>query len=139
MVVVALMAGARVLVVVAVARFVDLIARIGAALFVRVLWVLAMHVAGLKTLVLARGRTLLTARIVGASLVLATLAVIVSTMSVVALHAARPVGPALLRKMVELAIIALPKLMAHLALCVGSNFVKLAARNKAFAQAGVVD
>ncbi len=67
------------------------------------------------------------------------LTVIASTTSVVAAHAARPVGPALLQKMVELAIIALPKLMAHLALRIGSNFVKLAARNKAFAQAGVID
>ena len=78
-------------------------------------------------------------RIVGALLVLATLTVITSTMSVVASHAARPVGPALLQKMAELAIIALPKLMAHLALCIGSNFVELAVRNEVFAQAGVVD
>ncbi len=133
------MAGARVLVVVVVTPFVGLIARIGAALFVGVLGILPMHVAGLKTLVLARGKTLLTAGIVGASPVLATLTVIASTTSVVASHAARPVSPALLQKMAELAIVALPKLMAHLALRIGSNFVKLTARNKAFAQAGVVD
>ena len=126
-------------VVVVVTRFVDPIARIGAALFVGVLCLLAMHVAGLETLVLVRGRTLLAARIVGASLVLATLTVVASTTSAVASHAARPVGPALLRKMAELAIVMLPQLMAHLALRVGSNFVKLAARNKAFAQARVVD
>ena len=126
-------------VVVVVARFVRPIARICAALFVGVLGVLTMHVAGLKTLVLARGETLLTARIVGASLVLGTLAVIASTTSIVASHAAQPVGPALLRKMEELAIIALPKLMAHLALRIGSNFVKLAAQNEALAQAGVID
>ena len=98
-----------------------------------------MYVGGLKTLVLARGETLLTVRIVGALLVLATFTVISSTTSVVASHAAQPVGPALLRKMVELAIIELPKLMAHLTLCIGSIFVKLAARNEAFTQAGVVD
>ncbi len=96
MLVVTLMAGTRVLVVVVVARFVDPIARIGAALFVGVLCVLAMHVARLETLVLARGRTLLAARILGALLVLATLTVVASTTSVVASHAARPVGPALL-------------------------------------------
>ncbi len=112
--VVALMSGARVFVVVVVARFVDPIARIGAALFVGVLCLLAMHVAGLETLVLVRGRTLLAARIVGASLVLATLTVVASTTSAVASHAARPVGPALLRKMAELAIVMLPQLMAHL-------------------------
>ena len=134
-----LMAGAHVFVVVVVARFVGQIARICATLFVGVLGVLTMHVAGLKTLVLARGDTLLTARIVGAPLVLGTLAVIASPTSIVASHAARPVGPALLRKMAELAIIALSKLMAHLALRIGSKFVKLAARNEAFAQAGVVD
>ncbi len=72
MVVMALMAGARVLVVVVVARFVGPIARIGATLFVGVLGILPMHVAWLKTLVLARGKTLLTARIVGALVVRAT-------------------------------------------------------------------
>ena len=41
--------------------------------------------------------------------------------------------------MVELAIIVLPKLVAHLALCISLNFVELVARNEAFAQAGVVD
>ncbi len=51
----------------------------------------------------------------------------------------RSVCPALLQKMVELAIIALPKLVAHLALHIGSNFVELAVRNEAFAQAGVID
>ena len=138
MVVVTLVTGARVFVVVIFVRFVDRIARIGAALLVRVLCVLAMHVARLETLVLVRGRTLLAARIVGASLVLATLTIVASTTPVVALHAARPVGPALLQKMVELAVVALPQLMAHLALCVGSNFIELAARNKAFA-ARVID
>ena len=98
MVVVALMAWARVLVVVVVAHFVDPIARIGAALFVGVLWVLTMHMAGLETLVLARRMTLLATRIVGASLILATLTVVASTTSVVASHAARPVGPVLLQK-----------------------------------------
>ena len=72
MVIMTLMAGARVLVVVVVARFVGLIARICVALFVGVLGVLTMHVAGLKTLVLARGETLRTARIVGALLVFVT-------------------------------------------------------------------
>ena len=75
----------------------------------------------------------------GALLVFATLTVLTSTTSVVALHTAQSVGPALLRKMVELAIILLPKLVAHLALQIGSNFVKLAARNEAFTQAGVED
>jgi hypothetical protein len=98
-----------------------------------------MHVAGLETLVLAWGRILLAAHIVGVLLVLATLTVVASTTSVVALHAARPVGPALLRKMAELVVVALPQLMAQLALCVGSNFVELAARNKAFTQARVVN
>jgi hypothetical protein len=41
--------------------------------------------------------------------------------------------------MAELAIVLLSKLVAHLALCVGSKFVKLKAQNKAFAQARVVD
>ena len=59
--------------------------------------------------------------------------------SVVASHTARSVEPALLQKMAELAIILLPKLVAHLALRIGSDFVKLTARNKAFTQAGVVD
>ena len=86
------MVGARVLVVVVFARFVDLIARICTALFIGVLGVLTMHVAGLKTLVLARGETLLTVRIVGALLVLAMLTIIPSTTSVVPLHAAQSVG-----------------------------------------------
>ena len=68
-----------------------------------------------------------------ALLVLTMLAVIASTMSILALHAVRPVGLALLQKMAELAIIALPKLMAHLALPIGSNFVELVAQNEAFA------
>ncbi len=68
MLVVTLMAGTRVLVVVVVARFVDPVAQICTALLVRVLCVLAMHVARLETLVLVRGRTLLVARIVGALL-----------------------------------------------------------------------
>ena len=92
------MVGARVLVVVVFARFVGLIAWICAALFIGVLGVLTMHVAGLKTLVLAQGETLLTARIVGASLVLATLTVLALTTFIVGLHAARSVGSALLRK-----------------------------------------
>ena len=52
---VAIMAGARVLVVVVFvpARFVGPIARVFTALFVRMLSVLTMHVAWLKTLVLA--------------------------------------------------------------------------------------
>jgi hypothetical protein len=139
MVIMTLMAGARVLVVVVVACFVGPIARICVTLFVGVLGVLTMHVAGLKTLVLARGETLLTACIMEAPLVLATLTIITSTTSVVASHAARPVGPVLLQKMGGLVIIALPKFVAHLALRIGSNFVELAARNEAFAQAGVVD
>ena len=137
--VVTLMVGAHVLVVVVVACFVGPIERICAALFIGVLGVLTMHVAGLKTLVLARGETLLTARIVGALLILATLTLIALTTFVVASHAARPVGPALLQKMAELAIIALPTLMVHLALRIGLNFVKLAARNEAFTQVGVID
>ena len=134
-----LMAGAHVFVVVVVARFVGQIARICATLFVGVLGVLTMHVAGLKTLVLARGETLLTARIVGALLIFAMLTVLASMMSIVASHAARSVSPALHQKMAVLAIISLPKLVAHLALRIGSNFVKLMGQNKAFAQAGVVD
>jgi hypothetical protein len=58
--------------------------------------VLTMHRAGLKSLVLVRREILLLVRIRGASLTFTTLAVFVSTTSVVALHAARPVGPALL-------------------------------------------
>ncbi len=139
MLVVTLVVGTRVLVFVDVAHFVDPVARIGVALLVRVLCVLAMHVARLETLVLARGKTLLVARIVGVSLVLATLTVVASTTSIVASHAAQPVGPALLRKMAELAVVVLPQLMAHRALRVGSNFIELAAGNKAFAQARVVD
>ncbi len=127
------------LVVVLVACFVGPIVRICATLFIGVLGVLTMHVAGLKTLVLARGETLLTARIVGALLILATLTLIALTTFVVASHAARPVGPALLQKMAELAIIALPKLVSHLVLHISLNFVELATRNEAFTQAGVVD
>jgi hypothetical protein len=53
-VIMTLMAGTRVLVVVVVVvRFVGPIARICAAFFEGVLGVLTMHVAGLKTLVLA--------------------------------------------------------------------------------------
>ena len=102
--------------------------------------VLTMHVAELKILVLlARRETLLTVRIVGAPLVFATLTVFASTTSVVASHAAQSVGPVLLRKIAELAIILLPKLVSHLALRVGLNFLELTARNEAFTQAGVVD
>ena len=60
-------------------------------------------------------------------------------MSVVASHAAQPVGPALLDKMTELAILSLLKFMAHFAFCVGLNFVELTAWNKVFTQARVVD
>jgi hypothetical protein len=128
-----------VVVVVVFACFVGLVARVCAALFIRVLGVPTMHVAGLNTLVLARGETLLTACIIGALLVFATLTILALTTSVVASHAAQSVGPALLQEMAELAIILLPKLVAHLALCIGSNLVKLTARDKAFPQAGVVD
>ena len=83
-----LMAGAHVLVVVVVVCFVGPIARMCAALFIGVLGILTMHVAGLKTLVLVQGETLLTARIVRALLVLATLTVIASTKSVVPSHTA---------------------------------------------------
>ena len=141
MIVVTLMVGARVLVVVVFVftRFVGPIARVFAAPFIGMLGMLTMYVAGLETLVLARGEALLTARIVGASLVFMTLTVFASTTSVIALHAAQSVGPALLQEMAELAIILLPKLVAHLALCIGSNLVELTARDKAFPQAGVVD
>ena len=97
----------RGLVVVVVALLVNPIARVGATLLVRVLRVLAMHVARLEALVLAWGRTLLVARVVGALLILATLAVVASTTSVVVSHAARPFGPALLQKMAKLAVVAL--------------------------------
>ncbi len=93
--------------VVVVALLVVPIARVGATLLIRVLRVLAMHVARLEALVLAWGRTLPVARVVGMSLVLATLAVVASTTSVVASHAARPFGPAPLQKMAELAVLAL--------------------------------
>ncbi len=106
MLVVTLVTRTRGLVVV-IALLVDPIARIGVTLLVRVLRVLAMHVARLEALVLARGRTLRVARIVGALLVIATLAVVASTTSVVASHAAQPFGPALLQKMAELAVVAL--------------------------------
>ena len=141
MMIVTLMAGARDLVVVGFvfARFVGQIVRVFAALFIQMLSVLTMHVAGLKTLVLMQGETLLTARIVGTLLVFATLTVFASMTSVVASHAARSVGPALLQKMAELAIILLPKLLAHLALRICSNFLKFMARNVAFTQSGVVD
>ncbi len=98
---------ARGLVVVVVALLVVPIARVGATLLIRVLRVLAMHMARPEALVLVWGRTLLVARVVGASLVLSTLAVVPLTTSVVALHAARPFGPALICKMAELAVIAL--------------------------------
>ena len=78
-------------------------------------------------------------RIVGASLIFAMLTVFALTTPVVASHAARFVGPALLRKMAELAIISLPKLVAHFALRIGSNLVELTARDEAFTQAGVID
>ena len=135
------MAGVRVLVVAVVVPtlFVGLIARVSAALFIRMLSVLTMHVAGFKTLVLARRETLLLTPIVGASLASGTLTIFASMTSVDALHTVQPVGPALLQKMVELAIVVLLKLMAHLAFCIGLNFVELTARNKAFAQARLVD
>ena len=137
---VALMAGAHAFVVVVSMRFVSLIARVPVALFVRMpTSVLTMHVAGLKTLVFARGGTLLLARIVGASFTVAMLIIFVSATPTVTLHAARPVGPALLRKMVEFAIVSLLKLVAHFALCDGLNLFKLTVRNKAFAQVRVVD
>ena len=60
-------------------------------------------------------------------------------MSIVVLHAVRPVGTAMLHKMAELGIILLSTLMTHLALCVDTNLFKLMARNKAFAQVRVVD
>jgi hypothetical protein len=55
MVIVALMVGAGVLVVVIFvpARFIGLIVRVAMALFERMLSVLTMHVAGIKSLVLA--------------------------------------------------------------------------------------
>jgi hypothetical protein len=107
MLVVTLMTETCGLVVVVVALLVNPIARIGATLLVQVLRVLAMHVARLEALVLTRGKTLLVARILGALLVLATLAVVALTTTVIASHAARPFGPALLQKMAELAIVAL--------------------------------
>ncbi len=93
--------------VVVVALLVVPIARVSATLLIQVLRVLAMHVARLEALVLAWGRTLPVARVIGASLALATLAVVASTTSVVALHAAQPFGPASLQKVAELAVIAL--------------------------------
>jgi hypothetical protein len=120
------------------ACFVGLIARVSTALFVRMLSVLTMHVAGLKTLVLAQGETLLIAHIVGSLLVFATLTLFALT-SVVASHTGQLVGPALLQKMVDLAIISLSKLVMHLALRISSNFLKSTERNEALAQARVVD
>ena len=64
--------------------------------------VLTMHVAGLKTLVLASGGTLLLAHIVGVSLAVATLIIFASTKSIVTSCAAQPVGPGLLRKIASL-------------------------------------
>ena len=75
----------------------------------------------------------------GAPLAFAMLTVFALTMSVVASHTAQPVGPALLQKMVEPAIVLLSKIVAHLALCVGLNLFELTARNEAFAKARVVD
>ncbi len=137
--VVALMAGTCALVIVVPVRFVGLIVQVHTALFVRMPSKLTMLVAGLKSLVLVWGETLLLTHIVGVSVAIATLIIFASTTSVVVLQSARPVGPVLLCKMAELAIVLLLKLVAHLVLCVGSNFVELMARNKAFAQARVVD
>ena len=141
MMIVALMERVRTLVVavVVLARFAGLIAQVPVALFIRMPSVLTMHVAGVKTLVLAQGETLLVTHIVGASLAVAMLTIFVSTTSIIASHAAQPVGPALIRKMAELAIVLLLKLVAHLALCVGSNFVKLMVQNEIFVHARVVD
>jgi hypothetical protein len=143
MMIVALMAGARVLVIVVFVPtcFVGLIAQVSMALFERMLSVLSMHVAGLKTLVLAQEETLLLARIVGASLAFATLTIFASTTSVVVLHT------------VQLATCRTcdaPKnggacnhiaLEAHGASHTSRQlgFFKLTVRNKAFAQARVVN
>jgi hypothetical protein len=74
MMIVALMARAHVLVVVVfvLVRFVGPIARVFAALFLRMLSVLTMHEARLKSLVLAQGETLLEASLVFATLTLFT-------------------------------------------------------------------
>ncbi len=85
----ALVTGTCTFVNVVCTQFVDLIARVCTAFPVGVLGVLAVHVAMLKILVLARGGILFVAHIGTASIAITPLTVLASTMiSVVTLRAA---------------------------------------------------
>ena len=134
-----LMMGARAFVVVVCARFINLTAWVPSALLVRMPGLLTMHMAGLKAFVFVHGGTLLVARIVAAPPTVATLIVLTPTISIDASHAARPVGPVMVCKMAELAIVALSKLFAHLVLCISSDLVKLMVLIITVVQLSIVD
>ena len=90
MLVVALMIGVRAFVVVVCAQFVNLIAHVCPSFLVGVLVMLAVYMARLEILVVTRGGTLFVACIATAFITLVTLAVIVSTISIITLHTAQP-------------------------------------------------
>ena len=94
---------------------------------------------GLKPLSLCAGGTLFVVCISAASIAIAALAVLLLTISVLALHTAQPVRLAMVCIMAKLASLMLFKLVAHLTLCVSSNLVKLMVRDGAIAQLSTVD
>ena len=103
------------------------------------LGLLAMHVAGLDVLAVTRGWTLLVAGIVAAPIAVAALVLLALTISIVALRTAQPFGLTMVCKVTELASVALLKFLAHLALCVGSYFLKLVALVAAIVKSSVLD
>ena len=100
---------------------------------------LTVQVAGLKALVLAHRRTIHVTCIIAASVTVAALFILTSTISIVTLHSAQPVRLAMVRKIAKLSNIALFKLFAHLALCVSLGLVKLMALIAAIVQSSIVD
>ena len=121
-----------------------LVARVGMALFVRVVGVLAVNTAGLEALALTlRGTLLVVVFVVVATAVVAELALLVSTMMtmtiVVSALSVQPVALALIGEMAHLARVLLLQLLAHLAPCFCLNLFELMALEASIVLVSLVD
>jgi hypothetical protein len=121
-----------------------LVARVGMALFVRVVGVLAVNTAGLEALALTlRGTLLVVVFIVIAAALVAELALLTSTMMnttiVVVALCLRPVALVLIEQMAHLACVLLLQLLAHLTLCFCLNLFKLVALEASIVLTSLLD
>jgi hypothetical protein len=121
-----------------------LVAWIGTALFVQVVGLLAMNMAGLEAHALTlRGPLLLVTFVLFATTILAELALLrltmmMTTIAVVALSV-QPVALGLIGEMAHLERISLLQLLAHLAPCFCSNLFELIALEASIILTSLVD